>query len=86
MGHASGPLCKSLIDRRQTHSRNPLNADLFLGGTFLGWVAALVWAFTDNVDTPRAAIFRANSQGDECPSPDLSARLPEAGANAQSNH
>jgi Superinfection immunity protein len=28
--------------------------NLFLGWTFLGWVAALVWAFTDNVDTPRA--------------------------------
>ena len=29
--------------------------DLFLGWTFIGWVVALVWAFTSNVDPVRAS-------------------------------
>ena len=38
---------------------------LFLGWTFVGWVIALVWACTSNVDTPTKTITNANDNGSE---------------------
>lgn len=34
---------------RKHNNRNPIIVNLFLGWTFFGWVIALIWALTDNV-------------------------------------
>lgn len=40
--------------RRGHRNRGAILAlNLFLGWTFLGWVAAIVWSLTDNVEPPR---------------------------------
>jgi len=41
----------SLIASRRKHKNiNPIQVlNIFLGWTFLGWIAALIWALTDNV-------------------------------------
>ena len=46
-----------------THKRNSgaiLALNLLLGWTFIGWVAALVWALTK--DTPTSGYFRDHHQ------------------------
>ncbi len=37
------------IKRKHNNSVSILILNIFLGWTFLGWVLALVWSFTDNV-------------------------------------
>lgn len=39
-------------NRRHNNASAITVLNIFLGWTFLGWVISLVWALTDNVETP----------------------------------
>jgi len=52
-------------DRRHRNASAIAVLNIFLGWTFLGWVAALVWAMTNNVAPPRVQIIPPNRTGVE---------------------
>ena len=56
-----------VANARQHHNANAIFiTNLFLGWTFLGWVAALIWAFTE-VKTKMPVYIVSHSETKECP-------------------